>query len=151
MVALHHAGESFALADANHVHLVLGLELIHQHLVAGFEIVIAGAQRELPHKLGALHAGFLQVAGDGLVDALRFDKLHQTQLNGVVAVGGGRLALHHHARTRLQQRHRDSLTVGPEHLRHTDLFAKDSWTHTVSSQLSALSFQLALPAGLAES
>ena len=45
MMALHHAREAAALADADHVHLFLGLELIHQHFVAGLQIVVAGAQR----------------------------------------------------------------------------------------------------------
>ena len=43
VMALHHAREPAALADADHVHLVLGLELIHQHLVARLQIVVARA------------------------------------------------------------------------------------------------------------
>ena len=51
------------------------------------------------------------------------------ELHRIVAVRGGRLALHHHARPRLEQRDRHGLPVGPEHLRHSNLFAKDSWAH----------------------
>src|ERR1035441_9364779 len=137
MVALDHAGEPAALADADHIHLVLGLELIHQHLVAGLEIVVAGAQRELAHELGALHAGLLEMAGGGLVDAPRLHEFEQAQLHRVIAVGSGRLALHHHAGTRLQQRHRHGLSVRPEHLRHSYFLAKDSWAHLLKSLFTA--------------
>ena len=72
------------------------------------------------------------MAGGRLVDARRLDELKQAELHRVVAVGGGRLALHHHARSRFQQRDRHYLPVRPEHLRHSDLFAKNSWTHVNS-------------------
>ena len=129
MMALHHARETAAFADADHVYLFLGLELIDQDLVAGLEIIVARTQMEFTHEARPFHSGLLQMPGHRLVDARRLDKLHQAELHRIVAVGSGRLALYHHARTRLHQRHRHGLPVWPEHLRHTDLFAKDSWTH----------------------
>src|SRR5207248_3939574 len=73
--------------------------------------------------------GLLQAARGGLVDALRLNELDQAELHRIVSVGGRRLALHHHARTRLQQRDRHHLPIGPENLRHSNLLTKDSWTH----------------------
>ena len=35
VMAFDHTGEALALADANDINLVFGLELIYQHLVAG--------------------------------------------------------------------------------------------------------------------
>src|SRR5262249_14639933 len=114
VVALHQTRETAALADSDDVYLVLGLELVYQHLVARLQVVVTGAQRELPEELRAVHTGLLQVARRRFVDALRLDEFHQTQLHRIVSVRGGRLALRHHARTRLQQRHRDGLPVGTE-------------------------------------
>jgi hypothetical protein len=50
-------------------------------------------------------------------------ELDQSKLHGVVTIGGRRFALHHHARSGLQQRDRNNLPVGAEHLAHPDLFA----------------------------
>src|ERR1035437_8617305 len=129
VVAFDHARKPLALADADDIHLVRGFELTHQHLVAGFQIVGPGAKLELAHELRAVDAGFLQTAGGGFVDALWLDELEQAELRRVVTVDGRRLALHHHARSGFQQRHRHHPPVRPEQLRHSNLLAKDSWTH----------------------
>src|ERR1017187_119678 len=129
VMALHQAGEAAALADADHVHLVLRLELVHQHLVAELEIVVAGPQLELAQELAAFRASLFEMTRGGFVDPLRLDELHQAELHGVIPVRGGRLALHHRARTRLEQGDRHRLSVGPEHLRHSDFFTENSWTH----------------------
>src|SRR5262249_8870893 len=73
-----------------------------------------------------------------LIDAAFLDVFHQSELHRVITVRGGRLALRHHARTRLEQRHRHGLAVRPEHLRHSDLFAKDSWTHLLNPFLTRI-------------
>ena len=41
MMALHEAGESAALADADHIHLVVRLELVDQDAVARLEVAVA--------------------------------------------------------------------------------------------------------------
>ncbi len=46
--------------------------------------------------------GFLEMSGHGFVDALRLDEFHEPQLRGFVAVVRGGAALHHHARSGLQ-------------------------------------------------
>ncbi len=65
----------------------------------------------------------------GLRLVLLLGVLHQSQLNGIVAIGGRRFPLRHHARARFDQCHRDYLPIRREHLRHADLFAENSWTH----------------------
>src|SRR5208283_1761451 len=129
VMALHQAGETTALADADHVHLVLGFELVHQHPVAGLEIVVAGRERKLAQEFASFRAGLLEMTRGGLVNPLRLDELGQAELHRVVPIRAGRLALHHRARTRLEQGDRHSLSVGPEHLRHSDFLTKNSWTH----------------------
>src|SRR5882724_5966445 len=133
MMPLHYARKTAALAHANHVDLVLGLELIHQHLVAGLGIAIARTQRELPQVAHASHPGLLEVARFRLVDALFLDVLHQAKLHRIIAVGSGRLALHYHARTSLQQGDRDYLSIRPEDLGHADFFAKNTCAHISKS------------------
>src|SRR5207244_11539235 len=88
----------------------------------------------------ALDTGLLHAARRGLIDALRLDELDQTELNRIVAVRGRRLALHHHARPGLEQSNRHHLSIRPEHLRHSNLLAKNSWSH--KNKLSAFSVQL---------
>ena len=44
LMPLHQAGKTAALADADHVHFVVGLELVHQHAVAGLEVARAAVQ-----------------------------------------------------------------------------------------------------------
>ena len=123
MMPPHNAGETAAFADADHIDLIVGLELIDQHLIAGLEIVVAGPQRKLAQKLRALDVSLFEMAGARLVDARRFDELNQPELNGVVPVSGRRLALYYHTRSRLEQGDRNGLSVRPEDLRHPDFLA----------------------------
>src|SRR5262245_39249800 len=132
MVALHQTREAATLADPDHVHLVLGLKLINQDFVAGLQVTRPAVETELADKLRAFDSGLLQVPRGRLVDPRRLDELEQAKLHRVIAVGSRRLALHHHARTRLEQSHRNHLPVRPEDLRHPDLFSKNSWTHKKS-------------------
>ena len=62
VMALHHAREATALADADHVHFFVGLELVGQHAVARLQVAVdAVAQPELAQELHAFGAGLLQV------------------------------------------------------------------------------------------
>src|SRR6185369_14477957 len=137
MMPLDDAGEPAALADADDVHLVPGLELVHQHLVAGLQIAGAAVEAKFANELRSLHPGLLQMPRRRLVDAGRLDEFEQAELHRVVAVGGGRLALHHHARSGLEQSDRNHLPVRPEYLRHADLSSKNSWTHKKILKLAA--------------
>src|SRR5690242_16191857 len=129
-MALDDTGEALPFADTDDIDFVFGLELIHEDLVAGFHIIRPRSQRELAHELrAALDASLFQPAGGRLVDPVRLDVLKQPELHRIVTVRGGRLALHHHARAGFQQRYRHHLSVGTEQLRHSNLLAKDSWTH----------------------
>ena len=135
MMPFDNACEPAAFTDADDIHFVVRLELIHQHLVAGLQIAAALRERELPKKTGAGAAGLLQVARLRLIDAPFLDVLHQAQLHRIIALGDGRLALHHHARTGLEQRDRHRLAVCAEHLRHSNFLAKDSWCHLLNPYL----------------
>src|SRR5262249_21469156 len=141
VMALHQASESAALAHPDHINLVLGLELIHQNLIAGLQIVIARTEPELAQELRTFHTGLLQMSGGRLVDALRLDELDQSELDRVVAISGRRLTLDHHTWTGLEQRHRHDLPIRPEHLRHSNLFTQNAWSHIKSSQLPVFSSQ----------
>src|SRR5439155_26752707 len=123
MMPLHHAGEPATLADSDHVHLVLGLELIDQNLVAGLQIAVPAAGAKLAHELRALDSRFLQMPGGRLIDPRRLDELEQSELDRVVSVRRRRLALHYHAGPCLEQSDRNHLPVRPENLRHPDFFA----------------------------
>src|ERR1700728_901031 len=127
MVPLHQTREAAAFAGSNHVHHVSGLELFGEHAVALLEVARALAQVKFAQKLHAFGARLLQMPGIRLI--LFFRELDESKLHGIVAVGGRRLALCDHARPRLHERHRDYLSVGGEHLRHSDFLAENSWTH----------------------
>src|ERR1700752_2143857 len=134
MMPPHDPRKSAALADADHIDLLTGLELVDQHFVARFEIVVARPQPELPHELRALDAGLFQMPRHRLINSCRLHELEQSELHRIVAVRSGRLALHHHARPGLQQRDRNPLPVREKDLLHTDFFAKYSWTHEKTSE-----------------
>src|SRR5207247_2557131 len=82
MMSLDDAGEPAPLADPHHVHFVLDLELVDQHLVARFQIAVTAAETELANELRALDPGLLQMPGGRLVDARRLDKFEQSELDG---------------------------------------------------------------------
>jgi len=129
MVTLHKTGESAPLADTGDIHLILGLKLIGQNTVTGLQVVITGFQTELALKSYSVSTGLLEMPRLRLVDARRLDVLEKSDLDGVVSVEHRRFALHHNTRTSLQQGDWHHLSVGPEHLCHTDLLAKNSWAH----------------------
>ena len=64
--------------------------------------------------------------GHGLVHALRLDEFHEAELRGVVAVFFFRAALHHNARTRLQNGAPNQVAVFGEDLRHAQLDSDNS-------------------------
>src|SRR6185437_13763257 len=127
VMALHQAGKAAALARADHIHNVLRLELARQNAIALFQVARALPEMKFTQELDAFGARFRQVFLHRLVRL--FGILDQAELHAIVAVGRGGLALRHHARARLDERHRDYLPLRSEHLRHTDLFAENSWTH----------------------
>ncbi len=115
--------ETPALALANHVHFVGGLELVHQYAITLFQIVVAGAHADLAQILHTVGAGLLQVRRHRLGRARGLGKFHKSKLHGVVAIGNRRLALNHNTRSRLEQRNRHNLSIRAEHLRHPDFLA----------------------------
>ena len=132
VMPLDDARETAALADADHVHLLVGLELIDQHLVARLEVVVAGPQPKLPRNFTPSTPAFFRCPVAGLLMRAGLMNSIKPELHRVVTVARRRLALDHHARTSLQQRHRHHLPVRPEDLCHTDLSAKNSWGHNNS-------------------
>src|SRR5437867_3492953 len=136
-MAFDDACKPAALADADYVHFIFRLELIHQYLVAGLQIAAAALERKLPQKTRARAPCLLQVARLRLVDAPFLDVFHQAQLHRIIAIGGGRLALRNHARTSLEQSDRHRLAICAEDLRHSNFLAKDSWTHILKSFFTA--------------
>ena len=98
VMALHQAGETAALTQADHIDNVVRLKLIRKNAVAGLQVAIATVEPELALKLHAFGAGLLQVPGIGLVGLLCI--LDQTELNGIITIRGRCLALRDDARTR---------------------------------------------------
>jgi hypothetical protein len=123
MVPFHQARKSAALAHADDIYLVSGLELIHQNPVALLQVVVTGPQPHFSQELDSFRAGFLQVAGKRFRGARGLCEFHQAELHRVVTVSGGRLALDHHAGSRLEQRDWNDLAVGAKYLRHSDFLA----------------------------
>lgn len=94
VMALYETCKSATLAYADHVHFVVGLEFINQDPITGSEILISGPELELTQKpRSAIEPGFLEMTRIRLVDPLRLNELNNSDLNGVVAIGRGRLAL----------------------------------------------------------
>ena len=121
-VAFDYTLESAALGDTDNIDHLVCLELFGRNLVAGLVVSTAITQLELAAVPHPVRASLLKVAGCGLIDPRRLDVLHQTELNGVITVGGRRLALRDDTRTSLHQRDRYYLSVGAEDLRHADFF-----------------------------
>src|SRR5205823_3492524 len=127
MMTLDKAGKSAPLACADHIHNVFWLELFRQNAIALLQIVRSLAEMELAKKLHTLGARFRQVLRDRLVLLLRvFD---EPKLNGVIAVSRRGFSLRNDAGTRLDESDRNDLPFLSKHLRHANLFPKNSWTH----------------------
>src|SRR5688572_10215145 len=124
------ARESAAFAHADHVRFLVRLELVYQNPIARLQIPMARTEAKFLQIAHAVHGRLLQVSRLRLINPLRFDSLDQAELDRVVAVDGGRLALHHHARSRFQDRDRDHLAVWPEDLGHANFFTENSWAHS---------------------
>src|SRR5271166_448171 len=128
-MALYHAREPASFAGGNHVHKLIAFENVHQHLVASLGAVLT---------LAVNHDGYLAqethwrqtVLGEMSLHRLRqpglLDELNQSDLSGIVAVLGCRLALRHHAWAGLQHRDRVNITLVIEELRHANFLAENS-------------------------
>ena len=131
VVALDHALEPASLADADDVHHLRWLELVYQNTVAHLEVAIACVQFELTRVLDSVGARLLGVTLHGLGQLLRLNTFDQTELNGVIAIRDRSLALNNHAGTRLEHGDRNHLPVRAEYLGHPQLFAENSWAHSL--------------------
>src|SRR3979490_2688449 len=100
MMAFHKAGKTAALADADHVHLIVRFEFVHQDTVAGLQIAVAIAlQTNFAHESRALSASLLQMACLRFGCAGSLHEFEQTQLHRIVAVRPRGLALRNHTWT----------------------------------------------------
>src|SRR5229473_1988931 len=124
--ALHAALKTLALADAAPIDEFAGLEILHQHAVAHFRLVLRFLDAHFLKHLHRRDIGFLEVPGHGLVHALRLDEFHQPQLRGLVPIRLFRAALYYHARSRLEHGAPHERAVIDEHLRHPQLDPDDS-------------------------
>src|SRR6266851_7489864 len=126
MPALYAALKTLALADAADIDEFAGLEVLHQHTVADFRLVLRFLDAHFLQHLHRRDIGFLEVPSHGLVDALRLDEFHQAELRGFVSVRLLGAALYHHARPRLKNGAPDERAVVDEHLRHAQLDSDNS-------------------------
>src|SRR4029077_7121222 len=122
-VAMHHALEAAALADAGDLHLLAGGEGLDGDDAAGLRRLAAQgefaqhARRVLDARLRGVHA--LRLRG-----ALGLQRL-EAELHAVRAGGLGRADLHDGARPRLDHGHRGHLAVLGEQLDHPQLASDD--------------------------
>ena len=134
-MALDDALEAFALRLADHVDRVARLEDVDLHFVADIRVAVVRQLDERPHRrdsrlleVAALRAGHPPVG----------DLLHQSDLDGIVAILLGSLLLHDEARSGLNHGHGDEYTVLLEDLSHSDLLTDDSFDcHSVHLVLSS--------------
>ena len=131
VVALHDALKSLAAARADDVDALAVLEHRDQNLIADLRIAVLRQRHLAPHARRR-HVGFLVVARERLAHLRRL-AVDQPDLHRLVAVGRRGLALHDHARTRLDDRRRNDRAVLGEQLRHADFSANDSCDHMISS------------------
>src|SRR5579871_1524919 len=123
MMPLDEAREASAFADADHVHLVGGFELVDQNSVTLLQIVIARPHSQLAQEFHTVGTRLLEMTGRRLAHARRFGELYQSELHGVVTIRGRRLALDYDAGSGFQQRDWHSLPVRPEHLAHPNFLS----------------------------
>ena len=67
VMPLHKARKPAALADADHIHLLIRLELLGENAIARLEVVVSLPQAQLLQKLGAFGARLLQMSRLGFV------------------------------------------------------------------------------------
>src|SRR5688572_26102681 len=128
VVALHHAGRAFALAYAGHVDDVARLEHVgNAHVLTDLQRGVV-ADRELTQHAERALLRLRDVPVHRLRHALLLLRA-EAELHGRVTVTGAGLRLHHGARTRLHDRHRDEAALPREDLGHADLLADDPANH----------------------
>ena len=113
----------------NHVHKLLAVENVDQHLVANLGAVLAVAvdhDRHLAQEAHRRQVVLGEVSLHRLGQPRLLHELHQPDLGGIVAVLGDRLALGHDAGASLQHRDRVNITLVIEELRHADFLAENS-------------------------
>src|SRR5207244_11201473 len=69
--ALHAALKSLAFADAAHIHELAGLEVLHQHAVTDFGLVLRFLAAHSLQHLHTRDTGLLEAPGPALADAPR--------------------------------------------------------------------------------
>jgi len=121
--ALDHAGVAAALADADHIDLLAGLEQLGVDLSANLELgqLLLGDAAFLQIALGR-HTGLVEMAEARLLEG-HPAALSEAQLEGGVAVLLRGLLLDDRIRARLEDGHRDTLSALREDPRHADLAA----------------------------
>src|SRR3954471_12349306 len=124
VVPLHDALITLALAGADDVDPLFFLEDGGLHLVAGVEL-LARRHVELLHSPHRRHTGLLEVSRPRLAH-LRRALFHQADLDRLVAVHLGRLALYHQTGPGLDHRHRDRRPVLDEDLSHPHLASQNA-------------------------
>ena len=129
VVPLDHALEAMSLAGADHVDALALVEDRHQDLRAGRRRLRSLGDPHFPAHPCRRNVGLLEMAGSRLVRLVL--AVDEPDLHGLVAVGLGRLALDHHARTGLEHGRRFERPVPEEQLGHPDFLADDSCDHTV--------------------
>src|SRR5205814_7994798 len=92
-----------------------------------FAAVRLAVVRKVDERAHRRNAGLLVMTAHRAGHATVGNLLHQSDLNGVVAVVLGGLLLHDEARPGLNHRHRDECSILGEHLSHADLLAYDSF------------------------
>src|SRR5579859_1183142 len=165
MVPPDDTGKTAPLADADYIHIFLGVEDIHQNLIAhlgsaaiaGFTLrsffrrLRCGFSRRIFHGNLTYELHRRQVVL-GKVTLHRhshvlafYRQLHQADLGSFVAVLRGPLKLRNHAWPSLQHRDRVNLTLVVKELRHADFFTKYSVDHCFLSSSFLQSSSLVAP------
>src|SRR5688572_8641380 len=109
VMALDDPLEPLASARADDVDTLAVLEHGDQNLIADFRIAVL-RKLYLAKHARRRHIGFLIVACEWL-SRLRGRAVDEPNLHGLIAVGRGRLALHDHTRSRLDDRRRNDRAV----------------------------------------
>ena len=137
--------KSLPLRDTGNPHFLSRLkEAYGQNLTDGILLVLRGLQTELPEMLLRSHLGLVEVALERLGDLSGLALRLIADLDRLVAVSIDGHPLHYWTGPRFDDGHRDGVSTLVKHLRHSNLFTKQSNTHikyplALSRQLSAKS------------
>jgi len=130
VVALDDALKTAALALADDDHLLVDLEdVVGLDLLAQLDLRHRLGGPEFPQHPGRRGVGLQEMAAARLGHVLHRPLLHQTQLDGLVAVFLQRFLLDDHAGAQLYHRHGNDPSVFVKDLSHAKLFANQSFNH----------------------